>query len=70
MSRPKPHNFTTRRHPSDSIPASSAQAASSDPTREKIAIRAYEIYLARGGEPGRAEEDWYQAERELQLGRQ
>ncbi|HVU49403.1 MAG TPA: DUF2934 domain-containing protein [Polyangia bacterium] len=35
------------------------------PTHEEIAIRSYELYLARGAEPGHAEEDWLQAEREL-----
>jgi len=35
------------------------------PTHEQIAIRSYELYLARGSEPGHAEEDWLQAEREL-----
>jgi len=40
------------------------------PTDEQIAVRAYEIYLARGGEHGRDQDDWYQAERELMLGRQ
>jgi len=34
-------------------------------THEQIARRAYEIYLTRGGEPGREQEDWLQAEREL-----
>jgi len=35
-------------------------------TREKeIRIRAYEIYLQRGGQPGSELEDWLQAEREL-----
>ena len=32
---------------------------------EEIRRRAYEIYLARGGEPGHDLEDWLQAEREL-----
>jgi hypothetical protein len=32
---------------------------------EKIRIRAYEIYLQRGGQPGYELEDWLQAEREL-----
>jgi len=27
--------------------------------------RAYELYLARGAQPGRELEDWLQAEREL-----
>lgn len=31
-----------------------------------IARRAYDRYLARGGEPGHDVEDWLQAERELQ----
>jgi hypothetical protein len=36
------------------------------PSREKIAQRAYELYLARGGADGSEQEDWLQAERELQ----
>jgi hypothetical protein len=35
------------------------------PTTEEIAIRAYEIYQARGGSPGTDVDDWLQAEREL-----
>jgi len=31
----------------------------------EIRIRAYEIYLQRGGQPGSELEDWLQAEREL-----
>jgi Protein of unknown function (DUF2934) len=31
----------------------------------RIARRAHEIYEARGGEQGRALEDWLQAEREI-----
>jgi Protein of unknown function (DUF2934) len=33
---------------------------------EKIRTRAYEIYLERGGEPGRAPGNWLQAEHELE----
>ena len=33
--------------------------------REAVARRAYELYLSRGGEHGRAEDDWYRAEQEL-----
>jgi hypothetical protein len=40
------------------------------PTEEQIARRAYELYLARGGQHGHDEQDWLQAERELKLGRQ
>lgn len=35
------------------------------PTTERIAQRAYEIFLGRGAEPGREQEDWLQAEKEL-----
>ena len=39
------------------------------PTPEQIRRRAHEIYLARGGAAGRELEDWLQAERELQAGK-
>ena len=32
---------------------------------DDIRTRAYELYLARGGEPGRDQEDWFRAEREV-----
>ncbi len=35
------------------------------PDASAIAHRAYELYEARGREPGRHEDDWLQAEREL-----
>jgi hypothetical protein len=35
------------------------------PTPEQIAARAYEIFLERGGEHGRHDEDWLRAEQEL-----
>jgi len=37
----------------------------SPPTREEIALRAYEIFLERAGAPGNELEDWTRAEREL-----
>lgn len=36
------------------------------PSREEIAQRAFEIYIERGCQPGHEEQDWLQAERELQ----
>jgi hypothetical protein len=39
------------------------------PSRDQIAHRAYELFLARGSEHGHDQEDWLQAERELRLGR-
>jgi len=32
---------------------------------ERIAARAFELYLARGGEPGQDLEDWFRAEAQL-----
>ena len=40
-------------------------AKKSLPTREEIALRAYQLYLDRNGAPGNPFEDWTQAEREL-----
>jgi Protein of unknown function (DUF2934) len=34
-------------------------------THDAIARRAYELYVQRGGEPGRDWEDWFAAERDL-----
>jgi hypothetical protein len=45
--------------------AVSASAADS-PRLEEIRIRAYEIYIERGGQPGHDLDDWLQAERELE----
>jgi len=36
------------------------------PDREEIARRAFELYLARGSQPGRDLEDWFRAVAELQ----
>lgn len=33
--------------------------------QKRIALRAYEMYLQRGGVDGHADEDWLQAEREI-----
>jgi hypothetical protein len=40
-----------------------------DPTDTDIARRAYQIFLARNGEPGDALADWLQAEEELKAER-
>lgn len=33
--------------------------------RNKTAIRAYELFIGRGGENGHAEEDWLEAEQQI-----
>ena len=35
---------------------------------DRVAVRAYELYLARGGSDGRDFDDWLAAERELSSG--
>jgi hypothetical protein len=51
---------------SSSLTGRKPRAAGIHPTTEEIALRAYHIYLERGGAPGNALEDWARAERELQ----
>jgi len=41
-------------------------SANHTPSREEIRLRAYEIYLERGGVPGNELDDWLQAEGELE----
>jgi hypothetical protein len=41
-------------------------SANHRPSHEEIRLRAYEIYLERGGLPGNELDDWLQAERELE----
>jgi hypothetical protein len=45
---------------------SQATAVETGPSHERIAQRAYERYETRGREDGRDQEDWFEAERELQ----
>ena len=54
-------NKPTEKSSSESQP----QTASGAPTREEIELRAYQIYVERGGAQGQDVEDWLQAEREL-----
>jgi hypothetical protein len=44
---------------------SQPQTAPGVPPREEIELRAYQIYIERGGAHGQDVEDWLQAEREL-----
>jgi hypothetical protein len=43
----------------------SPRAAKNQPTQEDIALRAYHLYIERGGMPGNELEDWIEAERQL-----
>jgi hypothetical protein len=63
------HTPKTEHQPSAAPGNTTPRNERTPPTHEQIARRAYEIFLARGGQPGSAEQDWHQAERELKLGR-
>jgi hypothetical protein len=39
--------------------------SAADSTRERVAFRAYELYMAHGCQDGHALDDWLEAEREL-----
>jgi hypothetical protein len=52
----------------NSSPASEKpRVANGHPTQEAIALRAYQLYLERGGGPGNELEDWIQAEIQLAM---
>lgn len=42
-----------------------ATTSARTPSHDEIAQRAFELFLARGRQHGRAQEDWLNAEREL-----
>lgn len=44
------------------------QSAPPNALEERVRQRAFEIYLERGMEDGHAEDDWYQAERNVNSG--
>lgn len=54
-----------RSKPSAQARRTPAPAVRREPTFEQIRQRAYEIYVRRGGAPGRDVDDWINAEREL-----
>jgi hypothetical protein len=63
---------TARPNPDDNLGAEETQVTATAPVEgrpspEQIAREAYLIYLANGGQDGRHEEDWYQAEQRLGL---
>ena len=52
----------------ESLPQSVGDTTTGDVDRERIAARAYELYLARGGTDGMDMDDWLIAEREVRNG--
>jgi hypothetical protein len=49
----------------EGAPPTAGEPTASNRGRDRIAIRAYELYLARGAADGQDMEDWLAAEREL-----
>jgi hypothetical protein len=49
-------------------PQSAGDTTVGGPDRDRVAQRAYELYLARGGVDGQDMDDWLAAERELANG--
>ena len=43
----------------------SERSAASFPVEEQIRIRAYQLYLERGGHGGSPEQDWFRAQEEI-----
>ena len=54
-----------RKKNSEELPTSSTDNGPGPADRERIASRAYELFVARGGIDGQDLEDWLTAEREL-----
>ena len=44
---------------------SESRTAEAHPTQEEIELRAYQVYIERGGADGHDVDDWLQAEHEL-----
>ena len=63
---PKPKRNAITEPQATSTHAETAEVSARNSARDKeIRLRAYEIYLERGEQPGRDLDDWLQAEREL-----
>jgi hypothetical protein len=60
LAKPKPVRSKSVKPPADQAKPAHLVVSESD-----IARRAFEVYCARGGQPGSALDDWLQAEREL-----
>lgn len=62
--RPRPEE-NTGQPPEFDTSSSSSQSAPGVSDHERVASRAYEIYMQRGGGDGNDMEDWFTAEREF-----
>jgi hypothetical protein len=60
-------DMLTTSRPTEKSPliGSESRTAEAHPTQEEIELRAYQIYVERGGTDGHDVDDWLQAEHEL-----
>lgn len=70
MARQQTTQPTQQQKTNSAIQAQPATKPANRPSHEQIAKRAFELFLARGGQHGRHVDDWVQAERELTTGKQ
>lgn len=68
MAKPRKKSVDVLTDPSGADPVGpqdSGDTTAAALDRERVAYRAYELYVARGGQHGHALEDWLEAEQEL-----
>ena len=58
-------NGTQVAAPVTTLPKFAQESQSSPVLEEKIRMRAYELYMQRGGTGGSPEQDWFQAQKEV-----
>jgi hypothetical protein len=65
MPRARKRDTNTNDHDTSTAPQATGDTMVAGDNRDRVAARAYERYLARGGEDGLDLDDWLAAEREL-----
>jgi hypothetical protein len=65
MAKPRKKDQTQALSPQLAAPQAAGDTTAAVLDRDRVAMRAYELYLARGGGDGSAMDDWLIAEREL-----
>jgi len=62
---PEPGDAADRAAQTDELMGAQGHESDGEPAHDDIARAAYALYEARGGEEGRSEEDWFNAEQQL-----
>lgn len=65
MAKPRKRESGSVLDRGEGAPQFTGDTAAANADRERIAERAYQLYMARGGSDGRDLDDWLEAEREL-----